>query len=72
MLNQIQVLYRFIRAEKARSDVLVEEGRQLTGWHRPGRKHQSNGQESLLFPPAVIQAGDRLLLLWCWLGNAQT
>ena len=42
MLNQIQALYRSIKAAKARSDALVEEGRQITGWHRSGKKRQNS------------------------------
>jgi hypothetical protein len=71
MLNQIQAIYCSIKAAKARSDALVEEGRQLTGWHRSGKKRQNKGQESLL-QPAAIQAGDRSLPLSCCSGNAQT
>lgn len=37
MLNQLQSLYRSLKAAKARSDALVEEGRQITGWH--GARH---------------------------------
>jgi hypothetical protein len=32
MLSRIQAVYRYIKAEKARSDALVEEGRQVLGW----------------------------------------
>jgi hypothetical protein len=32
MLNRIQAVYRYIKAEKARSNALVEEGRQIMGW----------------------------------------
>lgn len=63
MLNQIQALYRSIKAAKARSDALVEEGRQITGWHRPGKKRQNNGQELVPLQPAAIRVGDRSLLL---------
>ena len=72
MLNQIQAMYRSFKAAKARSDSLVEEGRQITGWHRSGRKRQNTGQDSQPLQPAAIQAADRSLLLWCWLDNAQT
>jgi hypothetical protein len=34
MLHRIQAAYRYLKAEKARSDALVEEGRQIMGWHR--------------------------------------
>jgi hypothetical protein len=33
MLHRIQAAYRYLKAEKARSDALVEEGRQIMGWH---------------------------------------
>jgi hypothetical protein len=33
MLRRIQAAYRYLKAEKARSDALVEEGRQIMGWH---------------------------------------
>jgi hypothetical protein len=32
MLNRLQAAYRYLKAEKARSDALVEEGRQMMGW----------------------------------------
>jgi hypothetical protein len=33
MLRRIQAAYRYLKAEKARSEALVEEGRQIMGWH---------------------------------------
>ena len=34
MLSSIQAIYSSIKSAKARSDALVEEGRQIAGWHR--------------------------------------
>jgi hypothetical protein len=36
MLSRIQAVYRYIKAEKARSDALVEEGRRVLGWRSRG------------------------------------
>lgn len=59
MLNQIQAVYRAIKTAKARSDALVEEGRQMTGWYRSAKKRQNKVPQSLLHQLAAIQVGDR-------------
>jgi hypothetical protein len=40
MLSRLQMLYQSLKAAKARSDALVEEGRLLTGWHRSSKKRR--------------------------------
>lgn len=54
MLNQIQAIYRSIKAAKARSDALVEEGRQMTGWHRSVKNRQNAGSELPCFNPQLF------------------
>jgi hypothetical protein len=39
MLDRLQAVYRSVKAAKARSDALVEEGRQITGWYGAKRHH---------------------------------
>jgi hypothetical protein len=43
MLDQLLTIYRSVKAAKAQSDALVEEGRLITGWYgtrkkRPARR----------------------------------
>lgn len=55
MLNQIQAMYRSVKAAKVRSDELVEEGRQMMGWYRSGRKRQNSGQKYLAVPTQLLR-----------------
>jgi hypothetical protein len=41
MLNRLRSIYYAIKAAKARSDELVEEGRLITGWHGATKKRQA-------------------------------
>jgi hypothetical protein len=41
MLNRLQAIYQSIKAAKARSNALVEEGRLITGWRGAIKKRQA-------------------------------